>query len=73
MKEVNLAVGMTCGGCSAAVQRILGKLEGVKDIEPDLAAKNVKVTCDDDVEPSSLVQALQKWSESSGKSVALAE
>ena len=31
--EVEFKVGMTCEGCSAAVTRILKKVEGVTDVE----------------------------------------
>ncbi|KAB0799374.1 hypothetical protein PPYR_07254 [Photinus pyralis] len=39
-------VEMTCEGCSGAVQRVLGKLEGkgVSKIDIDLKGQNVKVT-----------------------------
>ncbi|XP_044018572.1 copper transport protein ATOX1 [Aphidius gifuensis] len=37
-------VEMTCGGCSGAVERVLGKKDGVEDIKIDLPAKKVFVT-----------------------------
>jgi len=39
-------VEMTCGGCSGAVERVLGKLQGlgVEKVECDLDAQRVYVT-----------------------------
>jgi len=47
MSQTHLfTVEMTCGGCSGAVERILGKLKGdsVEDFSVDLAGQKVKVT-----------------------------
>lgn len=71
MKVVEFNVGMTCGGCSGAVTRILGKIEGVEDVAADLETKKVKVTCADELSDDTLLQALLTWSKSSGKSVEL--
>lgn len=71
MKVVEFNVGMTCGGCSGAVTRILGKIEGVQEVAADLETKKVKVTCADEVADDALLQALLTWSKSSGKSVEL--
>ena len=70
-KVVEFKVGMTCGGCSGAVTRILGKIEGVENIDADIEAKLVKVTCGDAVENQVMLDALLKWSEASKKEVAL--
>ena len=69
MKVVTLNVGMTCSGCSGAVTRILGKIDGVQDVSANVETKIVAVTCEDAVEDETIVAALQKWSVSSGKSV----
>eukprot|EP00603_Paraphysomonas_imperforata_P003996 CAMPEP_0114423082 /NCGR_PEP_ID=MMETSP0103-20121206/5956_1 /TAXON_ID=37642 ORGANISM="Paraphysomonas imperforata, Strain PA2" /NCGR_SAMPLE_ID=MMETSP0103 /ASSEMBLY_ACC=CAM_ASM_000201 /LENGTH=75 /DNA_ID=CAMNT_0001591715 /DNA_START=29 /DNA_END=256 /DNA_ORIENTATION=- len=71
-KSVVFDVGMTCGGCSAAVTRILKKVEGVEDIQCDLDEKKVTVVCDDETDEQLMLAKLMKWSEASGKSVALA-
>ena len=70
-KVVEFKVGMTCGGCSGAVTRILGKIEGVSDIDADIENKLVKVTCDDSVDNQEMLNALLKWSEASKKEVHL--
>lgn len=70
-KVVEFKVGMTCGGCSGAVTRILSKIEGVESIDANVEAKTVKVTVDEGVADETLLEALMKWSNSSGKSVEL--
>mmetsp|Transcript_3736 Transcript_3736/g.8015 ORF Transcript_3736/g.8015 Transcript_3736/m.8015 type:complete len:83 (+) Transcript_3736:119-367(+) len=63
-------VGMTCGGCAKACTRILSKIDGVVNVEPDVAAKTILVTGTAD--PADMLAALEKWSKVSGKPVALA-
>ena len=46
---------------------------GVTDVKCDLETKKVDVTHDDSVDKQVIVDSLSKWSESSGKSVQLAE
>ena len=70
-KVVEFKVGMTCGGCSGAVTRILKKIEGVQDIDANVETKEVKVTCEDSVESQVMLDALKKWGEASKKSVEL--
>eukprot|EP00591_Stephanopyxis_turris_P008382 CAMPEP_0195510822 /NCGR_PEP_ID=MMETSP0794_2-20130614/3352_1 /TAXON_ID=515487 /ORGANISM="Stephanopyxis turris, Strain CCMP 815" /LENGTH=72 /DNA_ID=CAMNT_0040638317 /DNA_START=98 /DNA_END=316 /DNA_ORIENTATION=+ len=72
MVETRFEVGMTCDGCAGAVKRILGKIEGVKEIKTDVAAKSVVVEADESVSAQFMFEKLQKWSSASGKSVALA-
>jgi hypothetical protein len=45
---------------------------GVKSVDANVETKNVAVTCEESVITTTLLEALQKWSVSSGKSVALA-
>lgn len=70
-KTVNFNVGMTCGGCSGAVQRILSKIEGVESVDANLETKKVTVVTSDDVDKQVLYSALLKWSQASKKSVEL--
>ena len=63
--------GMTCGGCSGAVTRILTKMEGVKSVEADVATKRVIVTHTAAVAPATMLEALKKWGAASGKAVEL--
>ena len=71
MKEVQFNVGMTCGGCSGAVTRILSKIEGVVNVSADVETKKVVVSCEESVDDQTLLDALMNWSKSSGKSVEL--
>jgi len=54
------------------VKRILGKIEGVTNIDTNVEAKTVDVTHSDSVSKELMLDKLQKWSAASGKSVALA-
>ena len=60
---------MTCEGCSNAVKRILGKIEGVESVITDVAGKTVKVQ--GKAQPQVMLEALQKWATASKKEVAL--
>ena len=62
----------TCGGCANACKRILNKIEGVESVDADVEAKLVTVDHSENVTPDTMLSALLKWSEASGKSVALA-
>jgi len=47
MEIITLRVtGMTCGGCENAVQRALGRLDGVSDVAASHAQQSVTVTFD---------------------------
>lgn len=61
-----LKVGMTCGGCSGAVTRVLSKHELISDVKCDIDAQQVLVEGADGLD---LVEMLAKWSASAGKSV----
>ena len=64
-----LYVDMSCGGCSGAVQRILGKLPAVSSVEPSLESQTVTVQHDASTSSADLVAALQTWSQAAGKRV----
>eukprot|EP00554_Chaetoceros_debilis_P006523 CAMPEP_0194079100 /NCGR_PEP_ID=MMETSP0149-20130528/5339_1 /TAXON_ID=122233 /ORGANISM="Chaetoceros debilis, Strain MM31A-1" /LENGTH=71 /DNA_ID=CAMNT_0038760483 /DNA_START=81 /DNA_END=296 /DNA_ORIENTATION=+ len=68
MTEVKLEVGMTCGGCSGAVERILNKMEGVSKVDANIEEKTVIVTAEG-VTAEEMVEKLSKWSAASGKYV----
>eukprot|EP00547_Thalassionema_nitzschioides_P005384 CAMPEP_0194199258 /NCGR_PEP_ID=MMETSP0156-20130528/343_1 /TAXON_ID=33649 /ORGANISM="Thalassionema nitzschioides, Strain L26-B" /LENGTH=78 /DNA_ID=CAMNT_0038924129 /DNA_START=85 /DNA_END=321 /DNA_ORIENTATION=- len=74
MTTTTFHVGMTCGGCSSAVTRILGKLDGVEKVNPNLETKEVEVTYDEGkVSPKDMFEKLQAWSKASGKEVRMME
>jgi copper chaperone len=70
-KEVQFNVGMTCGGCSGAVTRILSKIEGVEKVDANVETKKVVVTCSETVEDQALLDALLNWAKAAGKAVEL--
>lgn len=47
MKETIPVLGMTCAACSAAVERSVGKVEGVRGVEVDLLSKRMRVEYDE--------------------------
>ncbi|KAI4352588.1 hypothetical protein L6164_006825 [Bauhinia variegata] len=57
-QTVVLKVGMSCQGCVGAVQRVLGKLEGVESFDIDL--KEQKVTVKGNVQPETVLQTVSK-------------
>ena len=61
-----LKVGMTCGGCSSAVERILNKNSKITKVSCDVAAQQVLVEGADGLD---LCELLKKWSESAQKAV----
>jgi len=71
MKEVHFEAEMPCGGCAATIKRILGKVEGVTNVEADLDKQSVVVTADPSVSNELLDSKLQKWASASGKTVKL--
>jgi len=62
----------TSEGCASAVKRVLGKVDGVTDVQTNVEAKSVVVVHDDSVSKGLMLEKLQKWSKASGKPVALA-
>ncbi len=52
--------GMTCPACSAKVEHALTGVSGVKAAQVDLMSGQAKVLADERVEPSQLVNAVQK-------------
>jgi len=55
-----LVCANTSEGCSSAVKRVLGKIDGVTDIKTDVAAKSVVVQADESVSPQEMLEKLQK-------------
>ena len=61
--------GMTCSGCSNAIKRVLGRVDGVTSVETDVDAKTVVVH--GSAPAAALLAALQKWGDASKKEVRL--
>lgn len=52
--------GMTCGHCVSAVKAELGKLDGVTDVEVDLATGKVTVTSDTELDAATVEAAVDE-------------
>lgn len=50
--------GMTCGHCTATVEKALRALPNVTDVKVDLAAKTADVTINTDMNPEILATAV---------------
>ncbi|KAJ3031403.1 UNVERIFIED_CONTAM: Cytosolic copper metallochaperone [Siphonaria sp. JEL0065] len=61
----NFKVGMTCSGCSGAVNRILSKTAGVKSFDISLETQKVSVVSDGSLTQDQIFEAIKK----SGKPV----
>ena len=61
-----LRVGMTCEGCSGAIERILGGKDEITSVSCDIPAQKVLVEGQDGLD---IVEMLRMWSESAQKSV----
>ncbi|KAI6676615.1 hypothetical protein NL676_037411 [Syzygium grande] len=57
-QTVVLKVGMSCEGCSGAVKRVLGKMEGVESFDIDM--KEQKVTVKGNVQPDAVLKTVSK-------------
>ncbi|KAF2166797.1 hypothetical protein M409DRAFT_36669 [Zasmidium cellare ATCC 36951] len=53
-------VTMTCGGCSGAVERVLKKLDGVKNYDVSLDTQTAEVTTEDSVSYATVLEKIQK-------------
>ena len=52
--------GMTCAACSARVEKMLSRVEGVRSAEVNLALERASVEVDGEVAPQALVAAVEK-------------
>ncbi|KAJ5602151.1 hypothetical protein N7510_011685 [Penicillium lagena] len=53
-------VTMTCGGCSGAVERVLKKLDGVKDFDVSLESQTATVNTGPDVSYETVLEKIKK-------------
>ncbi|KAF4625019.1 hypothetical protein G7Y89_g13146 [Cudoniella acicularis] len=53
-------VTMSCGGCSGAVNRVLGKLEGVKSYDVSLDTQTALVVAEPTLSYEKVLQTIQK-------------
>ncbi|PMD27054.1 iron copper transporter [Hyaloscypha hepaticicola] len=53
-------VSMSCGGCSGAVNRVLGKLDGVKSYEVSLDTQTATVVAAPDLAYETVLKTIKK-------------
>ncbi|PSN64039.1 putative iron/copper transporter Atx1 [Corynespora cassiicola Philippines] len=53
-------VAMSCKGCSGAIERVLGKLDGVKNSEVSLETQTVKVVAEDSLDYETVLEKIKK-------------
>ncbi|KAI1101166.1 hypothetical protein F4804DRAFT_316718 [Jackrogersella minutella] len=53
-------VSMSCGGCSGAVNRVLGKLEGVQSYEVSLEKQEALVIAKPDLDYETVLKTIKK-------------
>ncbi|TKA22184.1 hypothetical protein B0A50_08350 [Salinomyces thailandicus] len=53
-------VTMTCGGCSGAIERVLKKMEGVKDFDVSLDSQTATVKTEDTIDYTAVLEKIKK-------------
>jgi len=53
-------VSMSCGGCSGAVNRVLGKLDGVKSYDVSLDTQTATIVASPDLSYETVLQTIKK-------------
>ncbi|KAF2745587.1 putative iron/copper transporter Atx1 [Sporormia fimetaria CBS 119925] len=53
-------VSMSCGGCSGAINRVLGKLEGVKSYNVDLDSQTAEIVAEDSLSYETVLEKIKK-------------
>jgi copper chaperone CopZ len=54
------APDIVCGGCATAIKNAVGRVEGVTDVEVDVATKEVSVEHKDQVDREKILDVLDK-------------
>jgi len=52
--------GMTCGHCASSVSTEVGKIDGVTDVDVDVASGKVVITSDQPVDDTSVTEAVEE-------------
>ncbi|CAI7592916.1 unnamed protein product [Penicillium pancosmium] len=53
-------ISMSCGGCSGAVERVLKKLEGVKNFDVNLESQTAKITTEPGLSYDTVLATIKK-------------
>lgn len=59
-QTVVTAPDIVCGGCAVSIKKALGNVEGVSDVEVEVATKRVTVNHDANVPRERIVDALDR-------------
>lgn len=51
---------IVCGGCAGSIKKALGNVEGVSDVDVDVATKKVTVKHDENVTPENIADVLDR-------------
>lgn len=51
---------IVCGGCAGSIKKALGNVEGVSEVDVDVATKRVTVNHDENVSRAKIVDALDR-------------
>ena len=62
MKQVSYPVkGMTCAACVSRVEKVLKKVEGIKEVSVNLANEKAYITIDDNTDIKTASSLLQEY------------
>ncbi|KAF2872701.1 putative iron/copper transporter Atx1 [Massariosphaeria phaeospora] len=53
-------VAMSCGGCSGAINRVLGKLDGVKSYNVSLENQTAEIVAEDSLSYDTVLEKIKK-------------
>lgn len=53
-------ITMTCGGCSGAVERVLKKLDGVKEFDVSLPNQTAHIVTEESVDYATVLEKIKK-------------
>lgn len=68
--NVEFKVGMTCEGCSNAIQKIFSRMDNIDDVQISIEDKKVVVK-GTELDPDMMLTKLKKWGDAADKEVAL--
>ncbi|MGL4484361.1 MAG: cation transporter, partial [Anaerovoracaceae bacterium] len=60
MQEAYKITGMTCAACSARIEKVLGKMEGVESVSVNLATEKMTIESDDTFTQNDIIEKVKK-------------
>lgn len=54
------APDIVCGGCASSIKKALGSVEGISEVDVDVATKQVTVNHDENISRERIVDALDR-------------